>query len=178
MRNHNGMRPQDIVVMLKIISAGNVSESVKGGLTNKFLAESLKLSPAEVTHSIKRSAYAGLLTGEKEVNKQALLDFLKYGIKYVFPDRPGKIIRGIATAHSAKPLSDQIVSEDNYVWASISGKIKGQELVPLYDKVPEVVNDDEFLYKALALIDAIRVGKNREYILANQELEKMIMTDD
>jgi hypothetical protein len=46
--------------------------------TNKVLAESLKISPAEITHSLNRSAFAGLLEPlNKRVNRHALLDFLK-----------------------------------------------------------------------------------------------------
>ena len=175
MRSHNGMRPHDIVVLLKIISL-NKGGIEKKELTNKVLAESLKISPAEITHSLNRSAFAGLLEPlNKRVNRQALLDFLKHGIKYVFPDQPSKIIRGIPTAHSAKPLSDMIQSSENYVWASLKGNIKGQEITPLYDKVSEIVENDMFLYQSLALIDAIRVGRNREYMIASQELEKLII---
>ena len=173
MRNHNGMRPHDVVVLLKIISM-NKDLNSKNDITNKGLAESLKISPAEITHSLNRSTFAGLFEPiKKRVNKQALLDFLKFGIKYVFPDQPSKIIRGIPTAHSAKPLSDMISSSDNYVWASLKGKIKGQEITPLYGKIPEIIENDTFLYQSLALVDAIRVGRNREYVIANQELEKM-----
>ncbi|WP_394994127.1 hypothetical protein [Emticicia sp.] len=83
MRNHNGMRPHDVVVLLKIISL-NKEGIEKRGLTNKALAESLKISPAEITHSLNRSAFAGLLEPlNKRVNRHALLDFLKHGIKYV-----------------------------------------------------------------------------------------------
>ena len=68
---------------------------------------------------------------------------------------------------------DMITSSENYVWASLKGNIKGESITPLYDKVPEIVENDGFLYQMLALVDAIRVGRNREYLLANQELEKM-----
>jgi hypothetical protein len=48
----------------------------------------------------------------------------------------------------------------------------------LYSKVSEVVGDDLFLYQTLALIDSIRVGKNREYKLASVELEKLLFSDE
>jgi hypothetical protein len=178
MRNHNGMRPHDVVVLLKLLSFGNSGEENKG-ITNKSLAESLKISQAEITHSLKRSSFAGLLEPiQKRVNKQSLLDFLKYGIKCVFPDQPGKLIRGIPTAHSAKPLSEKITSSENFVWPTLKGNTKGQEITPLYSKVSEVVGDDLFLYQTLALIDSIRVGKNREYKLASIELEKLLFSDE
>lgn len=178
MRNHNGMRPHDVVVLLKILSFEK-SGSENKEITNKSLAESLQISPAEITHSLKRSAFAGLLEPiKKSVNKKSLFDFLKYGIKYVFPDQPGKLIRGISTAHSAKPLSDKITSSENFVWPSLQGNVKGQEITPLYAKVSVVVMSDPFLYQTLALIDSIRVGKNREYQLANVELEKLLFSNE
>ena len=89
MRSHNGMRPHDIVVLLKIISL-NKGGIEKKELTNKALAESLKISPAEITHSLNRSAFAGLLEPlNKRVNRHALLDFLKHGIQ-VCISRPAK----------------------------------------------------------------------------------------
>ncbi len=173
MRNHNGMRPHDVVVLLKIISLNKNQGNTD--FTNKNLAELLRISPAEITHSLNRSAFAGLIEPQqKRVKKQALLEFLVHGIKYVFPTHPNKIVRGIPTAHSALPIANIIQSNENYVWASLKGQMRGQAIEPLYEKVPDFIENDSFLYQSLALIDAIRVGKNREYALAKKELEQML----
>jgi hypothetical protein len=54
------------------------------------------------------------------------------------------------------------VSDENYVWPSADGKVKGQAIVPLYPNQVMAAMNDERLYDKLALVDAIRVGKVRE----------------
>jgi hypothetical protein len=43
------------------------------------------------------------------------MDFLKHGLKYLYPQQPGVIVRRIPSAHSAPPLNNTIVSEEHYV---------------------------------------------------------------
>lgn len=160
---------QDIVILLKIIALDN-----KTWFQNT-LAESLHISQSEISKSLMRSKYAGLLDSSgKKVNRLALMEFLQYGIRYVFPQQPGAIVRGIATAHSAAPLHNIIQSKEPYVWPSAKGSIRGQSILPLYPSVIDAVKQDETLYELLALVDAIRVGRAREKELAIQELKKRI----
>jgi hypothetical protein len=107
--------------------------------------------------------------------KLAFMDFLQYGIRYAFPQQPGAIVRGIPTAHTAKPLSDIINSSENFAWPSGKGKLKGQSIIPLYPAVVDAVQNNESLYEMLALVDAIRVGKAREKELALKELKNRIL---
>lgn len=163
------MSPQDVVVLLKIISYG------KETWLQKPLAESLSLSQSEISKSLARSKHAGLLDGTgKDVRKQALLEFLQYGIAVVFPVRPGAMVRGIPTAHSAPPLNKIIQSEGEYVWPSAKGQSKGQAIVPLYNNVVKAVQNDQQLHELLALVDAIRVGRVREKQIAIDELKKRL----
>lgn len=83
--------------------------------------------------------------------------------------RPGAIIRRIPTVHSAKPLSDLIDSNENYVWSSEKGTLRGESIIPLYPAVMEAALNDEDLYELLTLVDAIRIGKAREKELALKE---------
>ena len=123
-----------------------------------------------------RSKYAGLLDEPgKEVRCLALMEFLEHGVAYAFPQQPGSMVRGIPTSHSASPLKDQIKSEENYVWPSAKGKIKGQAITPLYKSVPNAVLSDAKLYEMLALVDAIRVGSMREKKLAVSELKTRLL---
>jgi hypothetical protein len=80
------------------------------------------------------------------------------------------------TAHSAEPLKDLLMTSDRdvYVWAFGSGKVKGQEIKPLYRSVPEAVEKDPQLYEMLAIVDGLRVGKVREQELAAEELRKRL----
>ena len=170
MRKHNGMRPHDVAVLLKIITYKNVPWYITE------LAKSLKISQSEISESLNRNRIAKLFNPNKKVVlKNSLLEFLIYGIKYVFPVFPGKVSMGIVTAHSAKPISKFVNASDNvYVWACDDGDIKGQEIEPLYKNAVLVAREDKKLYRLLALVDAIRTGKAKVIDLAEKELKKRI----
>jgi hypothetical protein len=99
---------------------------------------------------------------KKKVFKSALMRFIENGLEFVFPVEPGAIERGIPTAHSAPILKELFLSEENYVWPSPNGKVRGQAIIPLYPNQIKAVLNDERLYNMLALVDSIRVGKVRE----------------
>lgn len=162
--------PQDIVVLLKISTYNNQHWE------QAPLSKVLCMSQSEISKSVARSKYAGLLDSSgKKVRRLALMELLQYGISYVFPQQPGPIVRGIPTAHSAPPLSEIIVSNEPYVWPSGKGKIRGQSIIPLYPSVVDAVQKDEKLYELLALVDAIRVGRAREKEIAIKELKFRIL---
>ena len=161
------MSPLDVVVLLKIITYGNEQ------WFQKPLAEALGISQSEVSKSLNRSKYAGLLDPKgKKVMKLGLMNFLQYGIRYVFPQKPGPVVRGVPTAHSASPLKEQIQSAEHYVWPHGKGTVRGHSIVPLYSSVPQAVKQDATLHEMLALVDALRVGRSREKELAVIELKK------
>lgn len=110
---------------------------------------------------------------KKIVRKVALFDFIKYGLKYVFPSKPSYITIGLPTAHSAKILSGIIVSNEHYVWEDDNGSLKGQAIEPLYKNALKAVEEDQNLYDLLALIDVFRVGKPREINLAEIKLKEI-----
>lgn len=164
------MKPQDVVVLLKIVALNGENWQ------QKPLAEALKMSQSEISQSLVRSKYAGLLdnTGKK-VMGLAFIDFLQFGLAYTFPQKPGAVVRGMPTAHSAPPLNETIVSNEAYVWPWANGKVRGHSIMPLYTSVPEAANQDIKLYILLALTDAIRVGRAREKELAITELKNYIL---
>ena len=163
------MKPQDIVVLLKLIALNNENwQQIP-------LAYSLKMSQSEISQSLARSKFAGILDESgKRVMRQAFNDFLQYGLAVVFPAKPGAIVRGIPTAHSAPPLNLEISSGDKYVWPFPLGNDRGHGITPLYATVPQAALEDEQLYELLALVDALRVGRVREKNLAVQELKHRI----
>lgn len=141
----------------------------------KDLAAELGISASEVSESLNRSLLAGLIAPDKkQLMKQALLEFLLHGMKYVYPVQPGAPVRGMATAHSAPPLSNEIASGEAYVWPWHKGRVRGHAIEPLHPSVPEACKRDEALYHMLALADAIRVGRARERELASKELARRI----
>ncbi len=167
------MSPQDIVVLLKIVTYGNAE------WYQDQLADTLNISQSEISKSLKRSKFAGLIdVSGKKVFKMALIEFLQYGIKYVFPVQPGGLIRGVPTAHSASPLSNSIVSDEHYVWPYGKGELRGQAITPLYASVVVAVQNDKKLHELLALVDALRVGRAREKEIAIKELKDRIFNNN
>ncbi|PZX19995.1 hypothetical protein LX69_00445 [Breznakibacter xylanolyticus] len=164
------MRPQDIVVLLKIIALR------RDDWYNSDLAQSLKISPSEISEVLNRCKIAGLIDSKKrKVNVNSFMEFLVYGLRYVFPTQPGAVVKGFPTAHSAAPINEHISSgSDVYVWASAKGTHRGQAIEPLYKSIPLVVHEDKPFYELLAIIDTIRVGKAREINIAKEELEKRL----
>lgn len=163
------MKPQDVVILLKILSLNDTE------WTQNSLAINLEISQSEISESIKRSKYAGLInTIDNKVNSRIFLDFIIYGLKVVFPQRPGAIVRGILTAHSAPFFQDKFLSEENYVWPYAKGNSRGQSIIPLYKTIPHVSQYDQALYELLVIVDIIRVGKIREKELAIDILKQKL----
>ena len=70
------MRPQDIVILLKIIALESSNWQLKD------LASSLYISPSEISESLNRIAIAGLIDHNKRrINRQAFFE--------CFPNNPG-----------------------------------------------------------------------------------------
>ncbi len=166
----NNLKPQDIVILLKIITKG------KDTWYHHTLANDLGMSQSEVSQSLNRSKYAGLINNDrKKVNRIAFTEFLLNGVAYVFPQQPGALVRGVLTAHSAEPLNKIIRSNEKYVWPYAKGIDRGQSIEPLYSTVVEASLKDRDLYELLTLVDAIRVGRAREKEVAKNELKKRII---
>lgn len=171
MKKHNGMRPQDIVVLLKIIALKNDE------WYNSDLAYALKISASEISEVLNRCKIAGLIDSKKrKVHMNSFIEFIIYGLKYVFPTEPGPIVRGIPTAHTASPINEHISSgTDIYVWPYAKGSIRGQAIDPLYKTLPEIVQEDKMFYELLTIVDTIRVGRVREIKIAIDELKKRLL---
>lgn len=170
MRKHNGMRPQDVAILLKIVSMNTEHWQLA------VLANSLRISISEISESLNRSRIAGLIDyNKKKINRQNLMEFLEHGVRYVFPQEPGSMVRGIPTAHSHSFMKKNFLSEIDYVWPDNKGSIMGLKIEPFYPKQVEAVNEDELYYKLLSLVDVIRVGKVREIKYAVNELRKNIL---
>lgn len=170
MKQHNGMRPHDIVILLKIATLKENSWRAKD------LAQSLNISASEVSESLHRSKLVQLLAADKkQLMKSNLLDFIEFGLRYVFPAEPGAIQRGMATAISGPPLNQKIISDTAFVWPWVDGQERGQAIAPLHPGVPDACSHDTALYEILTLIDAIRLNKSREKQIAMEELRMRIL---
>ena len=170
MRKHNGMRPQDVAILVKIISLDNQPWQLMS------LSHKLFISVSEISESLNRSQIASLIDyNKKNINRQNLMEFLEYGVRYVFPQKPGSLIRGIPTAHSHPLMKNSFISEVNYVWPDIKGEVMGLMIEPFYPKQVEAIKLDPVFYELLSLIDVIRVGKVREINFAVNALRKNIL---
>jgi len=142
---------------------------------NSDLAHSLKISPSEVSEVLNRCKIAGLIDSKKRrVNVNSFIEFLVYGLKYVFPTEPGAIAKGIPTAHSASPIKERISSSEIYVWSYVKGTHRGQSIEPLYKTLPQVAQEDKSFYELLTIVDTIRVGRVREIKIAIEELNERL----
>ncbi len=170
MQKHNGMRPQDIVVLLKILTYD------KHHWTQTELSKALLISVSEISGALERNRIAGLINQSKrKVNTLALKDFLVSGLKYVFPAQIGAPARGIVTACSASPIKEQLFAGiDNYVWPYYKGTKRGLSVIPLYESIPKFIENDPDLYEYLVIVDTLRTGKAREIEIAIKELDKKI----
>src|SRR5262247_3391249 len=96
------LKPQDVVVLLKL---GLRREPA----TLATLGTQLGISASEIHGAMNRASSATLLDlDQRRPRARNLLEFLEHGIRYVFVSRRGEITRGVPTAFSAPPLSDQL----------------------------------------------------------------------
>lgn len=162
------MRPQDLVILLKIFSLGEEE------WLNKDLSNSLYISPSEISESLNRSVYAGLIGGDKKtIQKSALFGLMVYGLKYMFPVKAGTLAKGIPTGATAPILRDDFPNENTLVWPDPKMETRGLLIEPLYLKVVDAVKLDPMLYDLLALADTFRVGNEKEINRAKELLSNI-----
>lgn len=167
-----GLKPQDVLVLLKT-SIWRDKE-----WRQLDMALELGLSPSEVANSLQRLLTNGLIDEtKKKPHRLALVEFLTYAVKYMFPAEVGPISRGMPTAHSGPVLSKKLIAApySQVVWPYESGTVRGASLRPLYKSVPKAAERDSKLYELLTLVDSIRSGIGREQLLAAEEIRKRIL---
>lgn len=171
MKEHKGMRPQDIAILLYLVDLNTTNWKIMD------IANALSISQSEVSEALHRCQIAKLIDKKrKKVFRNSLLEFVIHGLKYVFPIVPGPLTRGVPTAHAAFPLNEKIVQgSESFVWPCAEGEHRGQEILPLYKSIPTVVGDKPGFYALLSLCDALRVGRAREVKLAQEELTDRIL---
>lgn len=167
MRTFNGPKPQDILLLLKVITAP--------GLSQKELSFALEVSSAEVSHGMKRLKLSSLLTSDGDISKEACIEFLIHGLKYIFPPEFGPHSIGIPTAFARPGFKFVSFKKDEiFVWPHPEGEIKGAALKPFYPTLPNACLKDEKLYTLASLVEMIRAGRSREQEIGSRELRKII----
>ena len=159
------LQPLDLLVSLKLVALND------GAIFSlEELARELFISPSSVSRSTARATDAGLLSVGRKPKRKALLEFVLYGVPYVYYVKPGETTRGMPTAHAAPPLSNIIGGGEVPVWPYPLGEVRGHAVAPLHKSVPAAARRDSRLYELLALVDALRIGRARERRLAAEEL--------
>lgn len=170
MKSHNGMRPQDIVILLKMLTIKEKEWQYRD------ISAQLYISISEVSESLARSEVAHLVDHtRRQVHRQNLMEFIAHGLPFVFPAQPGTMVTGIYTAHSHPWFQQYFVSEMNYAWSYDEGTVRGLAIAPLYKTVPSACLVDSKLYLLLAAVDVLRVGRVREIKKALAVLKENIV---
>lgn len=163
-------KSQDVVVAIKLALGGRFPSYAE-------LGQTLGLSASEVHAAVRRLVAAHLIDPEtKQVRREALRNFLVHGVPYAFPATPKEVTRGMPTAWAAPAMSDKISSSDQIppVWPDPQGQVQGAAVQPLYASVPGAARRDPELYRILALVDALRIGRARERALAEKEISQQL----
>lgn len=167
------LKPQDLAVAFKLVCLKDQ------WLPYSELGKSMCLSQFEAHAAVKRLTAAGLLVdldGRPRPLIAALRSFVLHGARFAYPPVRGEQTIGFPTGHGAAPLQKVMATsaEAIPVWPHPQGKVRGQALLPLYEKLPLAAIEDPALYELLALFDALRAGQARERALATKGLEERL----
>jgi len=161
-------RPFDIAVALRLLRSSK---------TLAELAEDLAAAPSQVHAAIGRLELAGLLKPQsRATNGRALQEFLLGGVRYAFPVQRGPLVLGVPSAHSAAPLNAVVDAIDVVVWPApkLSDAVRGFGLTPLYPRAPLLRERDPETYRALCVVDALRLGDPKLRPYAREALESLL----
>ncbi len=168
---------------LEDTSLNDLNSSRTASYSARALEQHTGISKSQINLSLNRCIAVGLARMDRKfavprANKKALLEFIVYGLKYVFPAKAGELTRGVATAFNAPILKGRLFGSGEYqlVWPDAGGKTMGLTVEPLFKSTAYAVKRDPQLYAMLALVDAIRLGQPRESNLAANILKELIGT--
>lgn len=163
------LRSPDIVVLLMLLRHAD------GEWTIRSLAEQLHMPPAAVQRSLARLGRTPLFdAATRRVSAGASDELLAHALPFIAPASLGAPVRGMPTAWGAPPLAGEVSGDQAPVWPDRRGKARGPSLAPLHPGVPQLARADPEMYEALALVDALRVGRARERRLALAQLRERL----
>lgn len=184
------MKSEDIVVLLKLVSMNAIQkkdgtvifgDEDEGLFSMRSMERLTGISKSQVSRSLNRMYGVGLAKigsdmGNPKVNKQGLLEFIVYGIRYVFPAKAGVLTRGIATSIAAPVFKSELLSSGELipVWPDAQGQEKGLFVEPLHKNVKQAIMNDNMMYDLLALTDAIRIEQIRTRNIAIKKLTELL----
>lgn len=136
-------KPQDILFLLKLVTAGDNAWSYNG------LAAELGMSASGVHAAAKRAVNAGLAIKQGAITRPHvgnLTEFLVYGIRYVFISERGGLCTGLPTAFAARPFRPRLHAEEEPtpVRPDPEGSVTRVAFSPLYKSAPFAAKRDPF----------------------------------
>lgn len=169
MRQNRVIKPQDVVILGKLISA-------KVWPSQKEIGDSLKLSQAEVSHALKTLGHVGLINlTTKKINKLAITEFITHALKYLYPIEKKGTGRGILIGPSSSTFKGKVQSDEyNYIWPDSNGDSKGIVVTPLLPELSSSVMENEILYKFLNVVEIFRGLGGVRHIQEAQKILKDI----
>lgn len=161
-------RPFDLVVALRLTKPSGTLAAV---------GEELAASASQIHASLRRLELAGLLRPDsRATNARALLEFLTGGVRFAFPAQRGTLRDGIPTAYSAAPLNATVDAIDVVVWPAPGHPraVRGFSVTPLFRRAPLLVDRSPETYRALTIVDALRLGDPKVRPHARAALETLL----
>lgn len=170
------IKPSDVAVMLYLFLHPHESFARMGAM--------LGISKSTAHDAVMRLERAGLVhvlvRGGAELAVGPALEFLQFGVPYVFvPDILPKA-RGVRTGLAAvgEWLESDAPDSLPTVWPSKLGESTGMGIKPLVAGAPDIALRDPRLYWLLALVDALRTGDVREREYARRAIRRALDTVD
>lgn len=151
MRQNRVIKPQDVVILGKLISE-------KVWPSQKEIGDSLKLSQAEISHALKTLDQIGLINlTTKKINKLAVTEFITHALKFLYPIEKKGTGRGILIGPSSSTFKGKVQSDEyNYIWPDPNGDSKGIVVTPLLPELSNSVKENDILYTFLNVVEIFR----------------------
>ena len=145
------LRSGDVAVALRL-----VSQPLEG---YESLSDALGIGTGSAHRAVKRLQKAQLVTPDRRiVLRRHLEEFVVHGLRFSFYAVPRAETLGVPTAELPEFVGDQ----RTFVWPAAQGTRRGTGIAPLLPQAVELPERDPATYRALSLIDALRVGGARE----------------
>jgi DNA-binding transcriptional ArsR family regulator len=160
----------DVLILLKLVANEALNLSIRE------LARQLgSVSKSAVDISLRRLVSHGLLRiapdGSRQVNRLAARELLERAIRWIAPAVIGPFELGLETAYAAAPLAQRLIGDsDPLVMPLPEGPVRGRAVKPLHPGAPTAAKNDPKLHELLAIVDALRIGRQRDREVAIQEL--------
>jgi DNA-binding transcriptional ArsR family regulator len=159
----------DLLVALALAAHRNTAASVRQ------LGEQIGLSKSAVANSLRRLREIDLVKddghGGRRLNRIALRDCLEHAARWIAPAKVGDFELGLPTAHAAGVLAKKLAGDQDPVVIPLPhGPMRGRAVPPIHPLAPAAAAKDPNLYRLLALVDALRIGRARDRDVAGAEL--------